>query len=131
MNLCAFSQVDYPRKAVIDKDTVCIISIEQARTINNVFIDRDECNELKDSLSSQVKTYSALVSEQDKLIASQGKEIEIKENIIAEKNVIIESDSKLLKKQNRQVKWLKLQRNILAGFAMIVAGVITYQKISK
>lgn len=120
INLLSISQTVYPKKAVIDNDTVCIISIEQVKTLNKVFIDKDECLELKDSLNSQIKTYDALVGEQKKIISAQDERIAINKNIIAEKDTIIESDEKLLKKQNRKLGWLKLQRTVLAVSTLIL-----------
>lgn len=129
--LSAISQTAYPRKAVIDNDTVCILSIEQTRTINKVFVDRDECNELKDSLNSQIKTYDALVKEQKNIISAQDERIVIQKNIINEKDNIIQSDEKLMKKQNRQIKWLKIQRTVFGAVAVLASGIIAYQQISK
>lgn len=122
MNLSVICQTVYPRKVVIDNDTATLISIEQTKTINKVFVDRDECNELKDSLNSQIKTYDALVKEQKNIITAQDERIEIQKKIVEEKDVIIASDEKLLKKQNRQVKWLKVQRMVLS-VAVLTLGI--------
>lgn len=131
MSQSVFCQAAFPRKAVIDNDTVCILSIEQTKVINKVFVDRDECNEMKDSLNSELTNYGDLVQVQKQVIASQDKEIDIHKKIISEKDVIIESDSKLLKKQNRQVQWLKIQRTVLGGIAISLTGIIVYQKIQE
>lgn len=127
----SFSQEGYPRKIIIDKDTVCAITIAQVDSVNKAFVNNDKCNEEKDSLNSQINNYETLVEGQDRVIASQGKEIEIQKNISAEKDTIIASDEKLLKKQNRQVKWLKLQRNVLAGVVALISGIIAYEQIIK
>lgn len=131
MQVSVISQTVYPRKAVIDNDTVCIVSIEQIKIVNKVFVDRDECNELKDSLNSQIKTYGALVKEQNNIISAQDERIEIQKNISAEKDNIIASDEKLLKKQNRQVKWLKVQRTAFGAIAILASGILAYQQIAK
>lgn len=126
-----FCQSAFPRKAVIGNDTVCILSIEQVKIVDKVFIDRDECYELRDSLGSQIKNYGILVGQQKEVIASLDKEIEVTNKIVAEKNLILLSDEKLLKKQNRQVKWLRLQRNVLTGVVVVAGGIIVYQKMTK
>lgn len=126
-----FCQPQFPKKAVIDNDTVCIISVEQTRTINKVFIDRDECVELKDSLNSQIKTYGIFVGQQKDIISSQETEIAIQNKIITEKNIIIDSDDKILKQQNRQIGWLKIQRTVLGAVVVGLTGVITYHQITK
>lgn len=131
MTKLVFSQEGYPRKVIIDKDTVCAISIPQVDSVNKAFIMNDKCKEEKDSLNSQINNYETLVEGQDRVIASQEKEIEIQKNISAEKDTIIASDEKLLKKQNRQVKWLKLQRNIFGAGAVLASGILAYQQITK
>lgn len=120
MTKLIFCQTVYPRKVVIDKDTVCIISTEQVRQLNNVFIDRDECNELKDSLNSQLNTYDKLTKAQQEVINSQDKEIVLQKKIVEEKDVIIHNDEKMLKKQGRQVTWLKIQRTVLAASTLVL-----------
>lgn len=122
MNLYAICQSGFPRKALIDKDTVTIISIEQTKIINNVFVDRDECNELKDSLNSQLDNYIDLSEYQKAIISSQDKEIGIQKKIVSEKDVIIQSDEKLLKEQNSKVEFLKLQRIALL-ISTLVLGI--------
>lgn len=121
LSLSAISQTAYPKRAVIDNDTVTLISIEQTKTINKVFVDRDECNEMKDSLNSELQNYGDLVQTQKSIISSQGTEIDIQKKIVVEKDVIIDSDAKLLKKQSRQVGWLKLQRTVLAVSTLVLS----------
>lgn len=123
------SQDEYPRKIVIDKDTVCAITIPQLDSANKSFVEGDKCKEEKDSLNSQIKNYETLVEGQDTVIASQGKEIDIQKNISAEKDAIIASDEKLLNKQNRQVKWLKLQRTAFSAIAILASGILVYQQV--
>lgn len=127
----SFSQEDYPKKVIIDKDTVCAITIPQLDSINTFIVDLDECRELKDSLNSELSTYAKLVSGQKDVIASQEKEINIQKGIVAEKDVIIDSDTKLLKKNNRQVQWLKIQRTVFGGIAIITTSIIIYEQIKK
>lgn len=122
-------QTVYPKKAVIDKDTVCIITIEQAKTMNVVFVDRRKCYELNDSLNSMIKNYDILVGQQQGVIVAQDKEIQTQNKIIAEKDTIIRSDEKLLKKQNRKVGWLKVQRTVFATVAIISVGILTYEQL--
>lgn len=129
MSQLAISQTDYPKKAVIDGDTVCILSIKQTRTLNNVYIDRDECLELKDSLNSQISNYDTLVADQKAIISSQDRANNINESIILQKDIIIKTDSITMKKQNRKIGWLKLQRNVLGGVAVLSTGVIAYQQL--
>lgn len=82
-------------------------------------------------MGSQIKNYGILVGQQKEVIASLDKEIEVTNKIVTEKNLILLSDENLLKKQNRQVKWLRLQRNVLTGVVVVAGGIIVYQKMTK
>lgn len=124
------SQTVYPRKAVIDNDTVCIMNIEQVKTVNKVFIDRDECRELNDSLNSAVKVYDVLAGEQRKIITAQEERIVINQEIIAQKDVIIASDEKLMKQTYRKIFWLKVQKYVY-GAAGIGVGIIAKSTLDK
>lgn len=128
MTKFCISQEGYPRKIVIDRDTVCAITFPQVDSVNKTFVDLDECNELKDSLNSQINNYETLVEGQEKVIKSQDKEIAIQKNIVIEKDNIIASDEKLLKKQNRRIGWLKVQRTILAITTLALSVIIISQK---
>lgn len=128
IHLLGISQVAYPKKVVIDNDTVCIVSIPQIKIVNKVFIDRDELRELNDSLNSELSNYRDLAEGQKQIIITQDQQKEIKDKIILEKDVIIQSDEKLAKKQNRQIGWLKLQRNVLAISALVLSVTLVILK---
>lgn len=131
IQLYSFTQTAYPRKAVIGKDTVCISLIEQVRIVNKVFVDRDECRELNDSLNSQLENYEDLVRQQDFLIDSKEKELVIEQKINSEKTGIIENQEKELKQTNRKLQWLKIQRTVFGAVAVIATSIIIYQHIDK
>lgn len=128
MNQSVISQTNYPKKAIIGNDTVCITTIEQIKTINKVFADRTECNELKDSLHSQIKTYDELVKGQKSLIESKEKEIDIQKKIVEEKDTIITAEEEENKKNKRKIYWLKMQRNVLSVAILVSTVVIIMQK---
>lgn len=121
-----FCQIAYPKKAVIDKDTVCIITIEQTRLLDKVFIEKDECNELKDSLNSELNNYGDLVNDQKQIIASQDTQIVIQKKIIQEKNNIIKDDDKLLKKAERKNKWLRIEEVVCSSLGVIIGAIVTH-----
>lgn len=118
------SQDEYPKKIVIGKDTLCVITIPQLDSANKSFVDGDKCNEEKDSLNSQIKNYEILTSGQEKVIQSQDKEIGIQKIITAEKDTIIQESDKIHKRMHRQIKWLRIQRNVFAGASAILTILI-------
>ncbi len=123
VSLLAISQGGYPRQAVIDNDTVAILSIDQIKTINKSFVALDECNELKDSLNSQITTYDMLVENYESVITSKDKEISLQKIISVEKDLIISTDEKMIKKMKRRITWLKIQRIALSAGVVILGGI--------
>lgn len=123
INLSAISQAVYPRQAVIDNDTVGILTIDQVRLLNKTFVDFDECKEMKDSLNSHIKNYDKLSKDQNNIIVSQDKEIATKQNIIKEQQTILAIDEKISKKQEQRITWLKVQRITLSVALIALAAV--------
>lgn len=110
----SFSQSVYPKLIVIEPDTLCAVTLAQLDSINATSVYLDECNELNDSLNSEIKTYGELVHAQKVVIAAQDKENQDLKNAIGEKDKIIKIDDDMNKRLNRKVKWIKLQRNVLS-----------------
>lgn len=137
MTKLVISQGGYPKKIVINKDTLCAITIPQVDSVNKAFVNLDECNELKDSLFAQISTYDALVNNQRATIKYQDKELDLKNKIIGEKDVIIQSDANKIKelkeeknKFENKIKWLKFQRTLYPILGVVV-GVVTMILISR
>lgn len=121
ISLFSICQNVYPSKAIINNDTVGIISINQVRNINKTYVILDECREMQDSLKSQLKNYDKLTVALKSNITSQDKEIQIKHNIIIQQHNLIQNNDKIAKNMKRKIIWLKTERIALAcGIAMLV-----------
>lgn len=121
--LLNYSQKTYPQIQLIDKDTVCVIGIDQVKKINTVFTDVAECNELNDSLQATIVTYDLLVKQKNKFIASQNNQLGTFGKIIEQKDVIIGNDSAIIINRDKKIKKLILQRNVLAVLGIVFIGV--------
>lgn len=124
MTKLSFCQQGYPKKLIIEGDTICGITMSQLDSINSIIVNLDECNELKDSIYSQVKVCGDLVNAQKEIISSQDKEIKIQKDIVIEKDKIINIDDTVKKRLERRVKWLKIQRAILTLLAVGLGGAL-------
>lgn len=109
----SFCQKTYPEKIIIDGDTVCIVSLAQVDSLNSVYVDKARFKAFKDSLVLQVDSIKKLRREQKKLVLEYAREVSIQENIISEKDSIIDNDKNGLKDAIKKTKWIKVQRNIL------------------
>lgn len=92
--------------------------------IDAVFIDRNECEETRDSLYSQVNSYKNLVSLKDTLIRSRQKQIQVQDQIIDEYVKITSNDKKIIEEKEKKIKWLKIQRNVLTIIALSLGIVV-------
>lgn len=119
-----FSQSTYPSKTVINSDTVCVISIEQAKEINVTYLELDQCMEVSDTLKS-------IIVKQNKVIGSQTKEVENLEKQIKFYNEIDKANGQIIldlksldKKSQSKIKWLKIQRNVVSVILLSSIGAI-------
>lgn len=125
----SISQQGYPRKIVIDKDTVCAITIPQLDSVNIAYVNSDQCHELNDSLNSELLNYGDLVQQQKLIISSKDKELAIQKKISLTQDSIIVIDKAIIKGHDRKVTWLKTQRTILLGVCVVVTSYIIYMKL--
>lgn len=119
----SFCQVNYPQKAVINGDTVCIISISQVDSINVTYIKLDECHEICTVLRAEISNYEELVKTNEVIMESNQKQLEIQKHIIEEKNQVDVQNEEIIKKQKRAIKWLRVERDVL-GVAVLILGSI-------
>lgn len=121
-----YSQVPYPKLSIINGDSVCIISVNQVKSINSTYINLKELKEETDSLSAMVVNYSKLTDKNDKLIGSLGKQIVIQDSIITEKDVVINSSNGIIANKENKIRWLKAQRGGLITLSAILLLIVVF-----
>lgn len=124
MGQLVFCQVSYPNKAVIDRDTICQITIPQLKKINECFVRVEYLQSLNDTLEAeQEQFYDAL---------SRG--ILIEQSLVRQINAL-EQQNKLLhgmvfdyekevEKKDKKLKWVKLQRTTFAITSVVLTGYV-------
>ena len=120
-SLFTFCQADYPSKSVINGDTVCILLIEQVRSINQSYVQLDGCRELTDTLKSIVKKQDFAIKAQKNLLTNYETQLAASSDIIKKQDVVIYDFKKLDASNQRKVYLLKIQRNSLAVICAIAA----------
>ena len=120
-SLSSFTQVNYPRKAVIDGDTVVVQTIQQTRWVSIQLEVAKSClmaSAIKDSIikehEQKEKTFNELVKTKDLMIADRDSSINDYKFIIDQKDQMYKD----LKKENGQ---LRTKNTII----LIVSGIIT------
>ena len=111
------------------KDTVVVLPISDVRQANVRLVELQECSEARDSLFSQTRTFTGLVNNQRGTIADLNAAIELAASRIADKQKIIDLSDKELKKTNRRLRLLKLERaGLLGAIAVLGAKILIFNK---
>lgn len=131
MSNLVFSQVGYPKKVVIGKDTVVAITDSQVKYLNLIHLDLSICRELNDSLLKKIQNDSLLIIAQKNYNQSIFRENEINKNILKNTQDI---NLQLNKDLNKTVKLYNRQRfklGFLGGISVILTGTIVTLLIIK
>lgn len=120
LSLSSFSQDIYPKKAILDNDTVAVLSIDQVKDINSrlVLLDEkfEECKELETSIGLYKESVSIL---EDQLSLSKKKS----ENL----SIQISNLEKSIKINNDEYKKDKRRLILISGISVTVGigGILT------
>ena len=101
INLSSYCQSDYPKKAIIDNDTIVMITPGQVTKLNLAFNDLDRFKMKSDSLSSLISLFEQHDSLKDKVIQNQRLQMINYEKQGSINEEIILSLGKEVKKQKR------------------------------
>lgn len=118
------SQNAFPQKAVIENQTVCIFRIDQLDTINGWLVNWDRCEELGDSLHSQIKTSDKIIASQKLNTLSLTRQVSLLTSITTEKDYIITNYREICKGKDKEIKGLKWQRNGLIIISIILGVIV-------
>lgn len=120
----SFSQTGYPKKILIDNDTVVAITNNQLQVVNNLKVDYDECKEVVDTLKSQVSRDSILIMSQFEFIRKLSNEMDTQGDIIenekAKNSKLTENLKQSMKLYNRQ----RIKTAVVGGLFTVSLGVI-------
>jgi len=99
-----YSQETYPKKLVINSDTLVAITEKHTKIINKCFIDVFYCNIENDSLRKEVKILKEVVKNDSLVITSQSLDLTKYQEIITNKGKINETTIKELDKLKIQLE---------------------------
>lgn len=119
---CQTGSSQYPQKIIINGDTLVGITVDHVRKLNFVFIKNDFLKEMNDTLDAQNAKYKALSSKYKQLNTEYESAMGFRKAVIAEQDTIIAGYKKRETKNERKIKFLKLQRNVIAGIAVLGIG---------
>jgi len=128
IQLSAISQDGYPKKIVIDGDTLCAVTIDQVRKLNFVYIKDDFLKEMNDTLNSQNLKYKNLNNKYSDLLKEYQVNTELRRQVVKEQDAIINNYKKMDKKQKRKIIFLRWERNIISAAAILSVMYYEYVK---
>lgn len=129
MTKLSISQTGYPKKVIIGKDTVCAVTVAQLDSINSTYVDLDECRELTDSLNSQIKNQDKRAVKQADALANAEHQVDNLTYINEELTNTVDRNEKMIKLKDNRIKWLKVQRVVLATVAVVVTAYAAIKSI--
>jgi hypothetical protein len=112
-----------------EKDSMVLVSLSDVYAYNHVFVDLKACNELADSLSSQIKNYVLIANDNEKYLANSDKQILNLNQEIQQRQIIQLLTDKQLKKANRNNKLLKFGLISVSAVAVLEVMYIGIQSI--
>lgn len=123
----SYSQETYPKKVVINKDTLVAITEKHTKIINECFIDVIYCNIENDSLKKEVKILKEVIKNDSLVISGQSLDLTKYQQIDTNKSKIIETNGREIDKLKEQVekeKKMSETRATILGVSLI-ANVVT------
>jgi|694.fasta_scaffold00011_68 hypothetical protein len=113
MNLSSICQTGLIKKIVLNNDTGVFVPMKGVRQINSVFVDLDECKEINDTLKGIITKYDLAYGKLDSALKYKKIECLKKDSTITSYDNIVINQEKLIKKNDRKIRLLKIQRNVL------------------
>lgn len=120
----SFSQVGYPKKIVIGKDTVIAVTQKQVKQLNILHFDYKECNEIKDSLIANTKKDSILIESQKKYSVSLENQLSTQGKILLNTTDVNLQLNKDLKDAQKLYNRQKIKTGIVGGMFTVVLGAL-------
>lgn len=117
--LSSFSQENYPKKVVVENDTLICISPEQLTRVNLLIVENQKCKDLSKLNSTELKKLTEIVETQDKVISNhEDQEIILKQTITDQENTI--------SIKNKTIKRSKIKTKIFSAASFVIGAVLTY-----
>jgi len=117
MNQWSFSQTTYPRKIVINNDTLIVISPEQLYNVNMLIINYQECQDLLKIEKKESFDKQNIINIQDSALITAQKLVSNKD----QENVILLDQKKFLEKKikRQQIKTkVGIPLGVIFGFGI-------------
>lgn len=123
MSSYSLAQNGYPKRIVWKNDTVNCYTDKQVKTINSIYIEKNQYKELYDTCDSQKDKRDTIIKELIAVKASLLKEREKSKVVIETGNNIITEVKVLTKRQKRRIHILEIKNKIIKGVLYTISTV--------
>jgi len=119
----SYSQTTYPRKIILDGDTLVAVTIEQMKVINKTFIHDSYQQIVVDSLGEQIVLLNAKIENNQLIYENQKIQIDNLDQIINNQQLI---NNRLEENLNQTLSELKVQRRkrVIVQLGLSISTVI-------
>lgn len=119
MSISVYCQSGYPKKILLDKDTVIAITPTQLKTINIEHINYMECSELLLLKNAVVDSMTKIIALQDFVTSNLQQQISVRDNYISDKNTVIQALYGGTAVRDKMIKKLQNQNSVLKVITVI------------
>ena len=124
MSSLAYSQNGFPKKVIVNNQTVVAITEEHLKEINLKALELQECNEIKEALFDKITKDSALIVAQNEYNESLLKEVDLNKSLLNNYKTINSELNKDLQKATKLYNKERLRVGILGGTSVVLIGTI-------
>lgn len=119
MTKLAICQNGYPKKVIINGDTVIAITVQQMQIMNHIHISLEECRVVDSITTGALDSCYVLTSLQNKIIEEYKDQVVIYQDAVLEKDAVISKAVITDRNQKKEIKQLNRYNNILKGGTII------------
>lgn len=128
IGLWSYSQETYPKLILSGSDTLCVLTIPQVKKLNIAFVNLEFNKSLADTFRIMNKRLDFLVNKQVQLISNYENQLLLKSKAIDSMGEVNSMYKDLDIKNTRKIKFLRLQRNVLAvGVAVAILKIFVFK----
>lgn len=121
----AFSQSGYPRLIRSDNgDTVVQITVRQMDALNALKVTLNSSDSIIHYQTAMIGNMQLSIAQRDSAIVDLFKGIDIQTDRVLSGKEMLDKVSEALVKQDKKIRWLKVQRGILGAIIIVEAVVI-------
>ncbi len=122
MSILSYSQKTFPKKIIINSDTLVLITVPQMREINLVYERFSICDTVRSLYKREIQDYQNLAENNTATIENFQSQINLQDSIVSLMTMGNDICTDRVREKNIKIRGLEVQRNVFLGVSLIFAG---------